>query len=149
MSAWIVNKQHIDTLIQAALTADRYNGPVFTWYDGNDQRQQLTAANADETGRMLWLECQKSVASRYPGDRDGGWPGPIGLTLSKINSYRYKPVNGHVVAVSVLKQIDCYEYQSCEHDGWTKSDAHAFCQALRKKMIAMVPGYEEAPWGVD
>src|SRR4029079_13532152 len=30
--------------------------------------------------------------------------------------------------------------------GWATSEAHAFCQALRIKLIQCLPGYSDAPW---
>jgi hypothetical protein len=48
-----------------------------------------------------------------------------------------------------LKAISCYEYQSCEHPGWRKSEAHAFCEALRDMAIGCLPGYDDAPWEIN
>jgi hypothetical protein len=48
----------------------------------------------------------------------------------------------------VAKAIACYEYQACECADWEQSEAVQFCDALRRKMIARLPGYEAAPWGV-
>jgi hypothetical protein len=49
-------------------------------------------------------------------------------------------------AVEGLSIIACFEYQACEHPGWGTSEAHAFCGALRMKLIHCLPGYPAAPW---
>lgn len=43
----------------------------------------------------------------------------------------------------------CYEYQSCEHDGWNGSDAQrlADCLAREGVRIALFDEIEAAPWG--
>jgi hypothetical protein len=51
-------------------------------------------------------------------------------------------------AVAVLKLIDCYEYQSCERPDWHESEAYAYCDALRRRLIAQLPGYDAAPWAM-
>ena len=48
----------------------------------------------------------------------------------------------------VFKQIDCYEYQACEHTDWRNSVARAFCDALRVRYASRVTEYKEAPWGL-
>lgn len=158
MSAWVVSKAHIDVLVGAALGRD-----PLVWVDAQGLRQQASTEGADEIGRMLWTECYQSVAWRYPDDKDGELPGPNGLTVEAVRSYRYShqmTVPGRVgvhevgpkwIAVTpllVLKQIDCYQYQSCEHDGWEGSDARRFTDALRQRMVRQLPGYDDGPWGV-
>ena len=43
--------------------------------------------------------------------------------------------------VKILAAINCYEYQACEHPEWKTSEARDFCEALRDRMIRMLPGY--------
>ncbi len=49
----------------------------------------------------------------------------------------------------VLKALDCYGYQSSEHPGWNDSEAHRFCDVLRRRYGATLPGYDDALWEVD
>jgi hypothetical protein len=49
-------------------------------------------------------------------------------------------------AIQALKLIACYEYQSCEHPEWPKSDAKDFCDSLTRALVRVVPGYDAAPW---
>jgi hypothetical protein len=123
MSAWIVSKKHIDLLVTAALSA-KYMTPA-----GGDERQP------SELGLMLWVENHKSVNSRYSETR-------------MPEGYKFTRFPGKIDPIVVLKQIACYEYQSCEHDTWKTSEAFKFCQALTTEMINALPGYSEAPWGI-
>ena len=59
------------------------------------------------------------------------------------------PPAGGILAGRAPKAIDCYEYQSCEHAGWPRSEARALCAALRHRLIGELPGYDAAPWGIE
>jgi hypothetical protein len=144
MSAWIVSKEHIDALVQAG-TSTRDDFRV-RWYH-NGVSHKLDSTNVDAVGVMLWQECYRSVTHRYEDTTDGQRPGPIGLTRYDIEDYTFTR-GQQLPLVASLKLIHCYEYQSCEHDGWEASEAQTFCHALRKLLITRLPGYGDAPWGV-
>ena len=133
MSAWIVMNRHIHVLVQAATRPTEF-GPLrfsFQPHDPEDStRVSVVCTQPDALGRMLLRENIASVAYRYPDDTFDELPGSFSV-------------------VEVLKAIDCYEYQSCEHPQWKHSEAHAFCAALRRRLIGTLPGYDEAPWGID
>ena len=143
MSAWIVSKAHIDLLVSAGLRV-RYR--PMCWYVG-ERRGELNNDNASAVGQMLLDECVKSVNYRYSDDQITELLGPTNAYW--LIPYKFDEVLSFPSIVCVLKQIDCYEYQSCEHPEWKDSEAHTFCRALRKYMIHNLPGYEEAPWGWD
>lgn len=150
MSAWIVSKAHIDAIVYAALC---YPSPSssLTWKDSEGRKQSLSRASTSEVrdyvGRMLWMENLVSVAYRYPDDKDGQRPGPGGLTQAEIIGYTYAVPRRRPSVVEALKLINCFSYQSCEHPGWEKSEALAFCTVLTSALIDELPGYEAAPWG--
>ena len=136
MSAWTVSKAHIDLLINAALRRRPGGADYgFSWWNGQE-RINLEEIGHSAAGQMLWDENFTSVNSRY--QEENGAP-----------AYNFKQSFQPTDPVVVLKQISCFEYQSCEHDGWEKSEAKAFCDALRSKQINRLPGYDDAPWGVD
>jgi hypothetical protein len=127
MSAWIVSKTHIDYIVTAAVHAE------------------LITTTPDEAGRMLWRECLRSVASRYPADRDGERPGPADFRDGDVDTYTWQetPV---LTGGALAKTLGCYRYQSCEHEGWETSEA----ARLIEKLYAPVDGqpYDDAvPWG--
>lgn len=156
MSAWIVSKTHIDLLVTAGLEYRGHHDWLSWWHEGSGKRYQLLHNLRHDVGQMLWAENLASVASRYPDDDDGERPGPIDFRDADVLTYRHEEVPGlnhvaqrvHGIAV-VAKAISCYEYQSCEHDGWKTSQARAFCESLRDACLNQLPGYDKAPWGFD
>jgi len=161
MSAFMVGKEHIDALVTAAL--ERWSGDFgpLSWfareltekettgaYQSGEPwgpeglalaqalRRQATPKQADRIGQMLVRENRLSVNHRY-GENE----------VEGIYTFEGSP-SAPVDPVVILKAVDCYEYQSCEHPGWERSEAHAFCQALRRRMIRRLSGYEEAPWEI-
>lgn len=168
MSAYIISKRHLDALVAAAqhYTKDvglRWtNGSHTKVYTNNAVETQvwngqamswsMIAYNAhgeDALGGLLWSENQQSVAERYPDDHEGTWPGPCGLTTADILAYTYTPPQRMPSPVEALKLLACYEYQACEHREWKQSAAKAICEQLRSAFISALPGYDEAPWGLD
>lgn len=164
MSAFLVSKPHIDALVYAALSRRRCG---LSWYDCDPValEAQFTSSldyfavlhvhhrearheDADRLGRMLWQENLASVTARYPDDASGERPGPCGLTDEQIAAYTYTSPRTRLEPVAILKALHCYEYQSCEHDGWRGSEAYQFCQALQAAMISALPGYDEADWEI-
>lgn len=150
MSAFIVDRELINYLIEAALCRGigrPFGGSAFAWYlMDSEERHELTPFNADETGQMLWDENIYSVAYRY--DSQDVNPAKLPGVVGEDYLFRHQLILHHIFApVEVLKACDCYEYQSCEHNGWYKSQAHAFIDRLRRAAISALPGYDEAEWG--
>lgn len=163
MSAYIVNRDHIDAMVTLALYGTR-TGPI-TWFAGDpeaiewpgtDRAHEYFAAvdairrtirpgdldRAHEVGRMLALENAASVLYRYPNHDNGDYV-PAWTTYG---TYEWSPLTPCPSPVEGLKLLDCYEYQSCEHPAWSDSEARRFCESLRRALIASLPGYGEAPW---
>ena len=139
MSAFVVDKAHINAIINAGLSG---HDPL-TWYHDNEHHQ-LNYDNANEVGQMLLDECMKSVMYRYEDSFITDLPGRVDAEY--LIPFKFKPSYDHMPAVQVFKLIHCYEYQSCEHPEWEDSEAHTFCQALERRLIYRLPGYEEAEW---
>lgn len=160
MSAFMVGKEHIDALVTAALAIGQ-EGPL-RWFahpltdeesalahqvgapwgaEGPEIARRLsryaTAEEADRIGQMVTRENRLSVNHRYNESE-----------VEDIYAYDGPAQVRSVDPVVILKAIDCYEYQSCEHPGWEASEAFAFCQALRRRMIRRLPGYDDAPWEI-
>lgn len=135
MSAYQVNKVHIDALVTAGLSfrPGRHDGPLH-WYH-EDETHVLNDGTAGQVGAMLWAENARSVNHRYSEDE---WEEP----------YEHSHLQGRVDPVVVLAALVCYRYQSCETPDWPQSEAYAFCQALEASMIRRLPGYDNAPWEI-
>jgi hypothetical protein len=154
MSAFEVDKTHIDVLVSAALT--RQHGDTLNWYygeipgtkpgemlPGRDDyltalekgKREVTRDNAGMWGALLVAENRRSVNHRYDEDEIE-------------EPYEFTQYAGTFNGVAILKALDCYEYQSCEHPQWKTSEAKAFCDALRNRTWHTLPGYDKAPWEV-
>jgi hypothetical protein len=145
MSAYVVDRNHIRYLVEAAQhIAIRDHSPNFSWYH-NGQRQELNELNASEVGQMLWNENIASVQYRYPEDTDDTMPGPMGETF--IYYHQMAGPYFEFEVAQILKAADCYEYQSCEHPTWESSSARNFIQALVKRAYSHMDGYDDAKWG--
>lgn len=138
---------------------------------GDERRAAIPGFNPIELvppsvlGQRLLDECVASVHSRYPDTcpADGDLPGPVDAYY--MGPYVWEPYlqsKTRLIArgmppvivppastVVIAKQIANYEYQSCEHDGWERSEAHAFCLALSDWLLRSLPGWADAPWGID
>ncbi|GJD97441.1 hypothetical protein [Methylobacterium iners] len=128
MSAFVVSKFQIDAILTAALN---YGA------DGVDRN------SATDIGRVLWLENGKSFAALYPAKVDA-----IEIATRRAEVYVFKAVAVPSI-VEAAKLVDSLEYQSCEHDGWARSDALAWLGVIRAALLRSLPGYEGAAWAVD
>jgi len=161
MSAYVVDKAHIDAILRAAEALLQRAGYGLTWYARDpagmtDQERQaayrrLDHSDLDEVGQMLLDECVASVGDRYQDDGITDLPGPIDAYWLIPYKYDRRAGEGPGCSapspVETLKLVHCYIYQSCEHDGWKDSEARRFCRALEGTSARLVPGYDEAPWG--
>jgi len=155
MSAFVVDTVHIDALLTAGLRLPHEWQRPLAWFwpaldagtdagswtsdelleQARQRRHQLTETTAGRVGAMLLAENRRSVDHRYD---EQDWEQP----------YLFTAVPGTPDPVVVLKAIDCYRYQSCEHPGWASSEAQQFCLALQALAISHLPGYDRAPWDI-
>lgn len=133
MSAWLVSEAHIDALVQAAVV---------------DGLVEVRAATA--TGRMLWRENMLSLAYRYDDPIDE----------EALDGYRFEGIEAPLDDAVILHLAECYRYQTCEHVGWSGSDAARLTAALTSLIGARHPAWPrdgagdpippgDLPWGID
>jgi hypothetical protein len=156
MSAYMLDKAHIDALVATAL-----DGPTdipvqsgqwncYTPRFGEDCRKlQYNDNSADVLGELLVKENLSSILSRYPdcAEDPSNLPGPADSYWSA--PYHFPIGTKRLTIVQALKAIDCYEYQSCEHPEWENSFAHKFCEQFKGSLITFLPGYEKAAWSIE
>jgi len=90
----------------------------------------------EELGDVLWKENFRSVNFRYQ-------------ERNKIPKYTYNP-GKDLSYVEFIKLLKCLDYQSCERKDYEKSKAFMYIRVLCWRANRYeLPGYEEAPWGLD
>jgi hypothetical protein len=135
MSAMFVSKCDIDLLVSARrvfASAVR----IGERYDRADR------VNPDDLGRLLWAENVRSLRHRYPTDRDDHRAFDREVLAYAFTAYRdLKPG-------LIGRLAEFYEYQTCEHPDWRASDAFFALGELRVELVKLLPGADDAPWGV-
>jgi hypothetical protein len=146
MSAWFVGADHVDAILtwmEKDQSCKCYGTP---WPGGGQSRNYWDDEDLTEIGKALLAANIASLRARYPDD----WREMAPIDL---NAYRFERdpafMRSPNLAVTLIKQVQCFEYQSCEHDGWPTSWARDFCKTLVSAAIRSLEGYEAAPWGYD
>lgn len=158
MSAWIVPKAHIDYMVSAGWALGRRNRSTLRWFDSepdtrtyspgiaitvdsvtwaNQHRRELDLLTAGQTGAMLWAENRRSVNHRYAEDE-----------LEEVYEFRQVDTSD-LDPVRVLRAISCYEYQSCEHPDWQRSEAWQFCHVLKESAIDALGEPKQSAWPIE
>jgi hypothetical protein len=155
MSCWIVSREHIHVLVDAANRILRRGGidSDFSIYTpiknpstaGTNRRStyDYTDESRARLGAMLEDENRRSFEYRYGKDT------PTTESLALADPYVWKAPKKRLDGIALIKAIHCFEYQACEHHDWEFSEARAFCRALEHEIVCSFPGYSEAPWGVS
>ena len=170
MSTWMLTREHIHVLVWAGLRPVRSAG-YLSWTtdipDGQERhpdsleidamgmalpynRFELRPDTANRVGQMLTNTNRDSYNNRYRGsiDSDGR-----AFRVRAPGEYRYPhgtgPRERGWSPAALFKAIHCYAYQSCGADDWDSSEARAFCEELKERLIGALPGYDEAPWGIS
>lgn len=138
MSASIIDPEHIHVLLWAAAKPIPPNGPMYWYYDNPVRCNHVDpdGGNRDELGQMLLEENIASINHLYHRD-----------DVADRYSYR-RPQHTEWTVAELLNAIRGFQYQSCEHPGWERSQAKAFCDALQQRLIATLPGYADGPWHI-
>ncbi len=152
MSAYVVEKKVIDALVTYGLRSFPGSGSAtVSWFwpseipagayergqaipaasvvIAQERRAELTDETADRIGQVLWAENVRSVNHRYD-EYDPSEP------------YHFKRYPVVIDPANILGIISCLTYQSCEHPEWEQSEAFAILEAIRRKAIRRLPGYE-------
>ena len=138
MSAYIESPAHLRVLTQAVVASVRRDGPI--WY--GDKR--IEDGDYKNVFDLLYAQNVRSVSFRYEGEPRESLPGYCGNEPYEWRALPFTPD-----ALKVLKALAGYEYQSCETPDWEQTDAYRLCQALRARLVSMLPGYDEAEtWSI-
>lgn len=139
MSAWIVDKEHIDMMVTAIIRSEIVQ----------------VSAEPDEIGRQLWAENVKSIHARYPdtAENDCDYPGPCDFTSLDVDLYHYEPTP-LLDVTGLANAFRCYDYQTCEHDDY-RTGAIAPLVVQMAEALEAHPDYDEhrtsrdVPWALS
>ena len=150
MSAYICNPEHIGILAAYAAVNDC---AIYRW------RMSDSILTAQNVAKGLALENIRSVAHRYPDDKDGQRPGPNLKDADIVEACQIyaghfaKRLGGVVVMaedvlepIQVIKLVRSLDYQSCETDDWEMTLAAQQLRWISGEAISRLPGYEDADW---
>lgn len=131
MSAFLMSKTDIDILVTAFARLKPHGRKLL---------------NLNAFGLTLWRENAASVTFRYRhkprAELEAAFP-----DLAVIERYRFKTVLARPEAVAQIAA--CYDYQTCEHDGYEASEARQIYLAIAAAYPETMPGAGEMPWGVS
>jgi len=143
MSAYLVGHDHIDALLTFAISKTYGRGVVYT---AKDTLIEINRENATEIGRILLTENERSVRHLYPERAPGDLPGTTGEDAAA--SYDFRILQG-ATPLAILKACECFDYQACETADYEASIACRIIDAIRKRAILRLPGYDaEAGWNI-
>ena len=130
MSAWLCSENHINLIASFA-------------------------ANPEAAFKILVDENLRSLSARYPGrDFLDEWKQEAAQFKFCPSSLAFRDIANTQEATLIVKQCDCYDYQACETDDYSMTEAARLVEAVRK--LAIQAGgdsdgalWEMQPWGID
>jgi hypothetical protein len=141
MSAYICSHDHITALASAVVALNVDVHCMHAYREPCPPVDDLMRA-ARHVGELLLAENQESFDAKYAESSAETFV----LSPSVAKALMFKGALSARV-VPLLKAIDCYEYQSCEHEGWETSTAKKLMGHLRAALVTRLPGYNDAAWG--
>lgn len=99
----------------------------------------------DQLGRMLTAQNIRSVEDRYPDTVANPQDRPGDIDQTWTIAYEFARVPQISIAEG-LEALSCYEYQSCEDEGWADSEARNFCTALREHLCSVISRTANRGW---
>lgn len=146
MSAFVVSHAHIDALLSFA------NLKKMTDHLGYLVNHGTEKVSLTTLGRILLAENERSVLHRYPDCTEADMPGTIGEEAITYKFRQWQNVfkmNYTQLCVTIIKQCDCFDYQACENDDYEDSIAAQIIRHIRGRAVRGLPGYDDAPWGIN
>ena len=125
MSAFLCSETHLSTLAFELACRDLADNDNDVRVTERDILKSLLRTNLD------------SLKARYPDSDD-----------SDDLGYKFNPEKG-LPPIQVYKLAACYEYQSCEHEGWESSQEKKWMESLKASAIERSPDYQAAEWSLD
>jgi hypothetical protein len=134
MSCFVVSNFDIDILVTAYANLNRVGARLL---------------NLSRVGRVLLFENVASFEACYhvrQRPRGHAMRQEMAGNLRQARAYRFTRRRAKPAAIAKLAR--CYDYQACEHEGWTTSAPKAIIDALCQRYPETLPDYEAMPWSI-
>ena len=147
MSCWIVEDKHCYYLASLMLGYEL----EYEW--GGQTHKIDTPERAAKMAEIMMIENHNSYAARYNEF----------YNIEPFKPEFIRPLSVDDTSfVQMVKSIDCYSYQACEHGGWDMCQAKTACDTLRGRItegLRLYPGHpggepnypagydDDAEWG--
>lgn len=128
MSAFVCSQEHINSLL------------AFTYKNFDNYFSRVCA---DELGQTLQDANWAGVTERYGYRAQGHFGDPYPPFI--YDSDKARPLT----LVEYIKNVQCFEYQCDQGEDFRGTDAGKVLASMLGCAIGALPGYKEAPWGIE
>jgi hypothetical protein len=139
MSAYLVDSNDFAVIAQYAFKSMRPH------YYNLDSKLKIEIEDVPALAVLLAQENIKSLEHRYPSEPAGGFLSQ-GQTVTDFLaevSQKSRRLQGHFNPAHIKRVLGCYEYQSCEHPDYYKSDAYHVVRVIKDQLLdALCEAYE-------
>jgi hypothetical protein len=141
MSAYVVEKNHIGYLVDAA-----YFLGVHYHYQGEWRR--VINLERYALGQILWDENVKSVQYRYDETDRNNLPCACADAPDFIFDLPANTWPEEDYYLQVIQSCRCYDYQACEHSCYRESEAKAIIDAIQTDAVSkLLNQNDDLIWG--
>ena len=140
MSAYLLDSKDFAVIAQYAFKSMR---PL---YYNLDSKTEIEVEDAPALAVLLAQENIKSLEHRYPGKPAGGFLSHKDQTVTDFLaevSQKARRLQGHFNPAHIKRVLGSYDYQSCEHPDYYKSNAYHVVRGIKDQLLdALCEAYE-------
>ena len=132
MSAYLVDSNDFAVIAQHAFKSMRPH------YYNLDSKLKIEIEDVPALAVLLAQENIKSLEHRYPSEPAGGFLSHKDQTVTDFLaevSQKARRLQGHFNPAHIKRVLGSYEYQSCEHPDYYKSDAYHVVRSLKDRLL--------------
>lgn len=157
MSAFLVNKNHIAELVNSYYSTDRYyNAEEYhrDWINGftgeaiNIQADKFESDSLAIAFFLAWANCE-SIKARY-GEESEMTNFSVGDYCDSVVQATRNNNSANLSLAELIKMCDCLGYQSCEVDGYNKSDQYFILERMKdcfvRKLVNQSLNEDDVQW---